>query len=288
MVSDGNSTVIAPEVRAYGAPRISPDGKTIAVSVTEQGNSALWLYDLGNKTFSRLSDIAGTSAPSWSSDGRVVYYAGLDDQSNFALWSQPIDGGTPPLKLVVADSPIGAVTASPDGKSLIYLSYQSNSWNLFKLALGPGAKPEPYVITRADEYSPMFSPDGKWVAMVVSETTSNEVVIRAYPDAGPRIQVSAGNGSDPVWSKDGTSIYYRAGAVLIRAHLSQNPNLRVTGRDTVVKAMNAIATNAVATQYDLSRDGRILGRLGSRRDYELVVVPNWRVELERKLAASRH
>ena len=39
--------------------------------------------------------------------------------------------------------------------------------------------------------------------------------------------------------------------------------------------------------YDISRDGRILGLVSNEDDYELVVVPNWRVELEQRLTSAR-
>jgi hypothetical protein len=38
--------------------------------------------------------------------------------------------------------------------------------------------------------------------------------------------------------------------------------------------------------YDVAPDGRFLGRMTNRDDYQLVVVPNWRTELDQRLARA--
>jgi len=49
---------------------------------------------------------------------------------------------------------------------------------------------------------------------------------------------------------------------------------------------SALINGALQTAYDVSRDGRYLALVSSKDDYQLVVVPNWRAELEQRLAAS--
>ena len=55
------------------------------------------------------------------------------------------------------------------------------------------------------------SPNGDLVAYHSNETGRDEVYIRAFPEPGPAVRVSEGGGSDPVWSTDGSRIYFRNG-----------------------------------------------------------------------------
>jgi hypothetical protein len=42
-----------------------------------------------------------------------------------------------------------------------------------------------------------------------------------------------------------------------------------------------------ATPFDIARDGRFLGLVKDRNDYQLVVVPNWLPELKQRMAGGR-
>lgn len=53
--------------------------------------------------------------------------------------------------------------------------------------------------------------------------------------------------------------------------------------------MDALAQlkSSLAERYDIA-DGRFLGLITNGNDFQLVIVPNWRVEMEQRIAASRH
>ena len=57
-----------------------------------------------------------------------------------------------------------------------------------------------------DDGSPVFSPDGKWLALESDESGRTEIVARALPD-GRRTAISADGGSRPRWSTDGRFVY---------------------------------------------------------------------------------
>ena len=60
-------------VGGYSNPRLSPDGTRLAVRVAEQGQQALWVYDVATGGALRLTHEGNTSAPVWTPDGgRVV------------------------------------------------------------------------------------------------------------------------------------------------------------------------------------------------------------------------
>jgi serine/threonine-protein kinase len=70
----------------------------------------------------------------------------------------------------------------------------------------------PLVVTQYDEHSPALSPDDQWLAYVSDESGQAEVYIRPFPDVGAGLWlISTGGGREPVWSADGTELYFRNG-----------------------------------------------------------------------------
>jgi len=65
-----------------------------------------------------------------------------------------------------------------------------------------------------------------------------------------------------------------------------SPNVRVIARDTVLKEISGLVRGGTTAGYDVTKDGRFLGLALKKDDYQLVVVPNWRTELHRRLAAA--
>jgi hypothetical protein len=129
------------------------------------------------------------------------------------------------------------------------------------------------------------------VALVSDESGQDEVYVRSFPDPASKTQISVGGGSEPVWSGDGTHLYYRSGEGLLSARVSLSPGFALLGRDTVAASMSVVRTSAFgyfSGSYQPTRDGkRILAILADRDDYQLVVSPNWTAELRRRVAESR-
>jgi Tol biopolymer transport system component len=282
---DGSFKPVTKESRAYDAPQLSPNGHRIAVAVGDRDKSDIWILDMETGTFSRLSSITAAASPAWSPDGTRVFYVGLGDKQRFAIWSQQADGGSPAQKVIDARLTAG-VTVAPDGRSILYTTYNNNSWDIFRAPLDSTAVGLPYMSTSSSEVSPAFSPDGRWVAVVSDESGRSEVYVRSYPIPSARVQISAGGGGEPVWSRDGSHLYYRSGTIRLSASLTTSPTVRVLSRDTLITQGGSLVNGGLRANYSVSREGRILGLVSSRDDYQLVVVPNWRTELEQRLAGS--
>ena len=277
--------VISNEIRQYSAPRLSPDGSRIAVVVGTTDQRDIWIYDVGTTTLTRLSSVKAASSPAWSPDGTRVYFIGLGDKQRFAVYSQAADGGSPAKKIVDMSGLAGSMDVSPDGKSMAYSNYATTSWDIYVVDIASG-KAKPYVSAPYLEGSPRFSPDGKWIAFSTNETERNEVYIRSFPDPSARVQISAGGGVLPLWSRDGSKLYYRVGNTIMAARLSK-PSMRVIGRDTVIADASGYAPgDGLNIGYDISASGRLLGLAANRDDYQLVAVPNWIAELKDRMKAG--
>jgi eukaryotic-like serine/threonine-protein kinase len=284
IAKDGSTSPVFNDVKAFGAPQISPDGNNIAVTVDDNGRLDIWVYDLRARTFSQLTSTKGAAVPRWSPDGSRLFYLGIGSNDRFAIFSQSADGGTQAEKIVDSPGPTTSMTIAPNGKSILFSAYTANSWNLFRVPLDTAGVTRPYLVDNSNETGPAFSRDGKWIAFVSDQSGRSEVFIRSYPNPSARLQISTGGGSEPVWSRDGTRLYYRAGSSALVATLATSPGVRVIARDTTFKDVGSMLASANGVGWDVAPDGRFLGRLTNRDDYQLVVVPNWRTELDQRLA----
>jgi eukaryotic-like serine/threonine-protein kinase len=286
---DGSVRPVAREVRSFASPQLAPDGKRVAVVVGEGDKTDIWIYDITTGTFSRLSSAEAAASPVWTADGKRVVYVGLGDKGRFAIWTQAADGGSPPEKLFDTRAFTVGVTVSPDGHSILYSTYNDNSWDIFRVRTDSARVALPYLTSRYNELYPRFSPDGRWVAVASDESGRPEVYVRSFPDPVARVQISAGGGTEPIWSAGGGSILYRSGSVIMSAKLSTSQGMRVLSRDTAGVKAAALLGGGVSGSYDVARDGRFLGLVSNKVDFQLVVVPNWLPELEQRLAGgTRH
>jgi serine/threonine-protein kinase len=286
--TDGRTEAVLPQARTIDLPRLSPDERRIAVVVREGQKADVWIYDIALSTFSRLTSMETVTSVEWTADGsRVVFTAGGENMRG-AVWWQLASGGSPAEKLFEQPFLTPHATLSPDGRSLLVNSLQESSWNIRRVPLDSERVARDYATTRANEGGPAFSPDGRWVALQSDESGRSEVYVRSFPDPSSRIQISAGGGNEPAWSRDGTRLYYRAGSALLAARVAFSPTFTVLGRDTVQADAPFVASLFWGANYQVSRDGRrILAILSDADDYQLVVSPNWITELRRRIAESR-
>jgi len=281
---DGTARPVLPDLRDFRTLSLSPDGSRIAVVVTDDRGSDVWIYDPTLSTLSRLTTMGTVSSVGWTHDGSSVFFVAADSAFETTVWSQPSTGGSPPQKLFAEPDFSAFATLSPDGRSLVIDAYHG-SWDIQSMALDSLPVARPYVASEFDEQMPRFSPDGKWVAYTSNETGQPEVYVRSFPDPSTKVQVSSGVGILPHWSPDGSRLYYLTNPghlSVVSARIRLSPTFRLLGRDTV-------STGPIYpfSDYDISRDGtRVLAVAPASNAFHLVVSPNWVVELRRRLAAG--
>ena len=99
--------------------------------------------------------------------------------------------------------------ASLDGRNLVYLdSSPATIRDIWLLPLSGAATPHPYLRTPAIEQDARFSPDGRWLAFVSSESGRAEVYVGPTDDPGARRRISRDGGLAPRWRRDGREIVY--------------------------------------------------------------------------------
>ena len=102
-----------------GTPRWSPDGKQVAFDSRAGGEANIYLVDPQGGVPRKLEiDIHGNSVPSWSHDGKWIYFTNGSDVSNESVWKVPSSGGhAVQLSQNSAVYPI----ESPDGRYVYFL-----------------------------------------------------------------------------------------------------------------------------------------------------------------------
>ncbi len=276
------------EPQGYAYPRLSPDGRRIAMSILGGTGSDVWIYDFSSTTLSRLTN-SGTAndRPEWTPDGsRVLFRTNLGKRTG--IWWQPVDFSEQAAPLLVSDAhDYYEGILSPDGRTLAYQRDDggTNQADVLARAVTGDTIDYPVAATEFIEAQPRFSPDGKWIAYVTDASGRSEVVVRPFPGPGGRVQVSAGGGAEPVWSRDGRRIFYRDGRHMVAASVSTVGGFSVTSRTNLFpdEYMFSPAPHAF---YDVSADGRRFLMIKNTATPRLVVVHDWASELREQLRGA--
>jgi serine/threonine protein kinase/Tol biopolymer transport system component len=81
-------------IAATGMPRWSPDGKRIAFDSRVGGEANIYIVDPNGGVARKLSiDLHGNNLPSWSHDGRWIYFVNGEDARNSTIWRVSSEGG---------------------------------------------------------------------------------------------------------------------------------------------------------------------------------------------------
>ena len=173
----------------------------------------------------------------------------------------------------------------PDGRKLGFSVYPVSSRGLeMRLLSLDDRKDEPLLETAFNEHSPMFSPDGRWLAYVSDETGREEVYLRPYPSEGKR-PISTEGGTEPVWAPNGDELFYRDNNKMMAVTIETDSDLEVGIPELLFEGRFAFTHHpGMARNYDVSRDGQRFLMVQSVQESaptQINVVLNWVEELKR-------
>ena len=157
--------------------------------------------------------------------------------------------------------------------------------HLWTLALAEGSVPAPFYPSAHGEFNPAVSPDGRFIAFGSTVTNRGEVFVRIYPGRG-KWQISTEGGETPLWSQDGTELYYRDGERLMLVDVRTNPSFTYSA-PRVLFEFPSFNSNENDSDYDVTADGDRFVMLEAVENAsldnasELFLTLNWSEELER-------
>jgi tRNA A-37 threonylcarbamoyl transferase component Bud32 len=167
----GKSEKLPLPPRSYLHPRISPDGRRLAMEV-EGSSHDVFVYDFASGVLTNFTADGISHWPIWSPDGkRIGYRSG--PMGKFQLYQMPWDRSGRAERLETKTMSASSESYDPTGQG-----------------------------------SAKFSPDGRWLAYCTNESGRPQVYVKGFP-TGAKIQISIDGGNDPVWRRDGRELFYR-------------------------------------------------------------------------------
>ena len=227
----GTEELVTEDKGSYLQARISPDGKQMAILVSEDLGLHVWVYDLESDSFWRLTDErTANSSPLWTPDGQWVTF-GSDRAGQHHLYRKRADGSSGAEHLATRQFPSYPYSWSPDGNALALTEGPSGNLDISILLKEDGATPRPFLRSPENELRPQFSPDGQWIAYFLEENGSGNLYVRAYPQTDVTWLVLGNQGtraSMAVWSPDGSELFHYDGQKMMAVSVQMEPKLEAS------------------------------------------------------------
>ena len=277
-----------PAIDAPGAflqPRLSPDGRWIAVTNTRPKDD-IFIYDVKRRALTQLTHApAYAFNPLWMPDSRQIIYT-FEDRV-YELHTIPIDDKDADRPLMSSAFDKYATSVSPDGASMLIT--ETRGVHRLLLAGTDGKRPpDSFAETGPSQRAGVFSPDGRWIAFEEGPVGRAEIYIRSAAGTGARHLVSAGKGKQPRWIKGGHEIVYAGDSAMMRARVDL-----ATGEADAPAPLFGVSDiefaghgNTGTHGYDVTPDGTrflLLKRMERPAALPLIVTLNWRPALPQRV-----
>ncbi|MGH7677033.1 MAG: protein kinase domain-containing protein [Gemmatimonadaceae bacterium] len=279
---NGAERPLGPTLTFPAGPRVSPDGRQVAVSSASRvaityPNPDIWRLDTTSKALVRVTTDSSSWRPEWSRDGERLIYVSRRDTAAVA---RPLySSGQATLYLRSSSVVVSIAPGRARGYSAFKVSEGTNkSDDIWIVHADSMDTPHPFLTEAYEEQSPTVSPDGKLLAYATNRTGRFEVYVRPVSGSGAEVQVTADGGTEPVWARDGSELFYRTETFLMSARLNASPKLSLVRRDTLF--VDAHPRNAEHANYDVFPGGQHFVFIGATRGPEnspIIIRTNWHV-----------
>ena len=279
----GGIEELLPEPKSYLGQSLSPDGERVAVSLRDENGDQIWVYEIERGVLSRFTFEGSNYNPHWSPDGKSILFSSHRDGLPGNLFVKPLDGSTPPERLTSNDFITVPLSWTNDDVILFETIRDRTGRDISFLKLSDPTQAQPLLETAYSEHPASLSPDSEWLVYASDETGRSEVYVRRFPNRGDKRQVSTGGGTQPVWARDGSEIFYRSGDRMMSVPITVDSEIRL-GTSVTLFEGSFDPGEWGWVNYDVSRDGQrfaMLQPVVTTEPDEIVIVLNWFEELKR-------
>jgi serine/threonine-protein kinase len=289
----GEATALKLPPGSYAYPRVSPDGKRIAVETNDGKQTAISIYDLAETSSLRRLTFGGNNRlPIWSADGKRLAFQS-DREGDAAIFWQPVDGGTAE-RLTRPDAGTSHVPESWGPRDIFLFSATKDAQTTLFTFSVTDRKSSRFSNVTSTEFptDAVFSPDGRWVAYQSGEGGTGEATtyVEPFPATGAKYEIA--RGGRPLWSRDGKELFFvPAPSQFFSVSVRTDPNFGFTSPVAVPRRFG-IAPPGGPRPYDILPDGRLVSvdaapTAGDQRSQPIQVVLNWFEELNAKMPVTK-
>ncbi|MFN9202719.1 MAG: protein kinase domain-containing protein [Gemmatimonas sp.] len=258
--NDGVATPVTSRSGEWHRPAFSPDGRRLLADLSGEDGRNVWAIDVASGVPTRVTTARNGHDAIWAPDGRSFVF--LSDESGpLGLRRGTLDAAARPESLYtgpLAGAPTGWHPGSGDLLVSAVPAGRSNMDVLRIGAAGRGPVSTLYGEATADEVSGAISPDGRWLAYASDVGGRSRVYIRPADGAEPAVSVTPTGGSEPLWSRDGRTLYFRMidgrGERMGFARVEPGAALRITPATTRFP-LDRYSPATPHTNFDVAPDG---------------------------------
>ena len=273
---DGRASPLAAPAAGLQTPRLSPDGRRLAV-VARSGVMTREIRVLETARPERVvATIQGgdNQSPAWIDNRRLTFGSNRDGLQK--IYVVTVDGRRSPAPLFTADATVARNPASWSRPATLLALYEiepARGRNVLVYRVGESIAP--VAASVANERSPAVSYDGRWIAYVSDVSGRDEVYAARLDRTGEATQLTKHGASEPVWAREG--LFYREGERMVLRPLEAGfPG----APQSIFEGHFERDPGANLASYDVAPDGRLFIMLkNASQPRELRVVKNWGTEL---------
>jgi len=293
---DRKGTIEARKIppRAYGWPRVSPDGMLVAVGIEDAKGADVWIYELSGTTQRRQLTVRGANRyPIWTADSQRVSFQS-DREGDLGIWWQPANGSTEAQRLTKPQQGVAHIpdSWSPVDQKLLFTSVKGSEAAVWIYSLQDNKETVFAQIPSAALRSSVFSPDGRWIAYQSNETGRNQIWVQPFPATSAKFPIVAGG--HPLWSPKGNELFFNSGPAEISV-VSINTRSGVTfGVPALVPGrLNNRGPSTAPRFMDITPDGKYFvgvvsadqSQTGTPVVSQIQVVLNWFEDLKQRMSS---
>jgi Tol biopolymer transport system component len=291
----GKEEPISAASNDYHAPRISPDGTKVALSIRAGDKSDIWIWDTVRETMTRLTFDGFNGYSLWTSDGQRIAFSKATQAAAFSdsVYWKAADGTGEEEKLGSApDRMLLPWSWSSDGKALaLFEATGITYYDIGILSMEGNHEHKSLLKEKYIEFQPKISPDGKWMAYASNESGQLEIYVRPFPDVNKgRWQVSTSGGDTPLWAPNGRELFYRNAEAVMSVSVETEPAFKAGKPGILFRGTYVPLSISDGQPWDISPDGKRFlmlkppvstgGAPAAARKVDIVV--NWFEELKRR------
>src|SRR5215831_16148848 len=179
------------------APAWTPDSKQLAVVLTKDGTSQIYLMNVDGSNPRRLTfSSAIDTEPFFTPDGQSIYFTS-DRGGSPQIYKMGASGGEPTRITFDGDYNVSP-RVSPDGKTLAYISRVSGRFQL--MAMDLESRQVQALTDGPRDESPTFAPNGR-IILFASDVDSRGVLYAVSSDGRfkQRLGIGAADIREPSW-----------------------------------------------------------------------------------------